>query len=69
MSLVLNVEILGEFKKLTAATQGAQKQLTGLQATTQKISSKIGSAFATIGAGLSFAFIARELKEASKAAV
>lgn len=69
MSLVLNVEILGEFKKLTAATQGANKQLTGLQSATQKISSQIGKAFATIGAGLSFALITRELKEAAKAAV
>ena len=69
MSLVLNVEILGEFKKLTAATQGAQKQLTGLQGATAKISSSIGRAFAGIGAGLSFVFITRELKEAAKAAV
>jgi hypothetical protein len=69
MSLVLNVEILGEFKKLTAATQGANKQLTGLQTATQKISSGIGRAFAGIGVGLSFAFITRELKDAAKAAV
>jgi cell fate (sporulation/competence/biofilm development) regulator YmcA (YheA/YmcA/DUF963 family) len=69
MSLVLNVEILGEFKKLTAATQGANKQLSGLQGTASKISSGIGKAFATIGVGLSFAVITRELKEAAKAAV
>jgi hypothetical protein len=69
MSLVLNVEILGEFKKLTAATQGANKQLSGLQGTAKKISSGIGKAFATIGVGLSFAFISRELEQASKAAV
>lgn len=69
MSLVLNVEILGEFKKLTAATQGATKQLSGLQGTTQKISAGMGKAFAAIGAGLSFGLIARELKEAAKAAV
>jgi len=69
MSLVLNVEILGEFKKLTAATQGANKQLSGLQGTAKKISSGIGKAFATIGVGLSFAFIARELEQAAKAAV
>jgi hypothetical protein len=69
MSLVLNVEILGEFKKLTAATQGANKQLSGLSGTASKISKSIGRAFATIGVGLSFAFITRELKEASKAAV
>ena len=69
MSLVLNVEILGEFKKLTAATQGANKQLSGLQGTASKISSGIGKAFAAIGVGLSFAVITRELKEAAKAAV
>jgi hypothetical protein len=69
MSLVLNVEILGEFKKLTSATQGAQKQLTGLQNVSQKISAGIGRAFATIGAGLSFVVLTRELKEAAKAAV
>jgi len=69
MSLVLNVEILGEFKKLTAATQGANKQLSGLQSATQKISSGIGKAFAGIGVGLSFAFITRELQDAAKAAV
>jgi hypothetical protein len=69
MSLVLNVEILGEFKKLTAATQGANKQLSGLQGTAKKISTGIGRAFATIGVGLSFAIITRELKEAAKAAV
>jgi hypothetical protein len=69
MSLVLNVEILGEFKKLTAATQGANKQLQGMQGAAKKISSGIGKAFATIGVGLSFAFIARELEQASKAAV
>jgi hypothetical protein len=69
MSLVLNVEILGEFKKLTAATQGANKQLQGMQGAAKRISSGIGKAFATIGVGLSFAFIARELEQASKAAV
>lgn len=69
MSLVLNVEILGEFKKLTAATQGANKQLSGLQGTATKISSGIGKAFAAIGVGLSFTVITRELKEAAKAAV
>jgi len=68
MSLVLNVEILGEFKKLTAATQGANKQLSGLQGTAKKISTNIGRAFATIGVGLSFAIITRELEQAAKAA-
>jgi hypothetical protein len=69
MSLVLNVEILGEFKKLTAATQGASTQLSGLQKSAQTISRNIGRAFATIGLGLSFAVIVNGLKDASKAAV
>jgi hypothetical protein len=69
MSLVLNVEILGEFKKLTAATQGASKQLGGLQKGAQTISRNIGRAFANIGLGLSFAVIVNGLKDASKAAV
>lgn len=69
MSLVLNVEILGAFKNLTTATQGASKQLSGLQSTASKISSSMGKAFATIGIGLSFAVITRELKEAAQAAV
>jgi hypothetical protein len=69
MSLVLNVEILGEFKKLTSATQGANKDLAKLQGTAKKISAGIGRAFATIGIGLSFAVITRELKDAAQAAV
>jgi hypothetical protein len=40
-----------------------------MQGAAKKISSGIGKAFATIGVGLSFAFIARELEQASKAAV
>lgn len=69
MSLVLNVEILGEFKKLTQATKGAGGDLTGLGDTAKKISSGIGKAFAAIGIGLSFAAITRELKEATEAAI
>lgn len=69
MSLVLNVDILGEYKQLTAATKGAQTQLTNLNKRTQKISSSINSAFAAIGIGLSFKVIANELEEASKAAI
>lgn len=69
MSLVLNVEILGEFRKLTEATNGANKQLSGLSGTAQNISKKIGRAFALIGVGLSFTAIVKGLKDASKAAV
>jgi hypothetical protein len=69
MSLVLNVEILGEFKKLTQATKGAQGDLTGMGKTASKISAGIGKAFAAIGIGLSFKVIANELQEATKAAI
>ena len=69
MSLVLNVEILGEFRNLTKATQGAQGQLAGMNQKIGSFSKFAKSAFASIGVGLSFAFIARELTEAAKAAV
>lgn len=68
MSLVLNVEILGEFKKLTDATKGSEKQLTGLQKTASGISKKINGAFAAIGIGLSFTGIVRGIKSVSEAA-
>jgi hypothetical protein len=69
MSLVLNVEILGEFKKLTSASKGAQTELQGLNKKISGFASSAGKAFASIGVGLSFALIARELGEATKAAV
>lgn len=69
MSLVLNVEILGEFKKLTSATKGAQGDLNSMGKAASKISAGIGKAFAAIGIGLSFKVIANELQEATKAAI
>lgn len=69
MSLVLNVEILGEFKKLTQATKGAAGDLDGMGEKASKISKGIGKAFAAIGIGLSFKVIANELEEATKAAI
>lgn len=69
MSLVLNVEILGEFKKLTQATSGAQDSLGDMNKRAQSVSKSISRAFAAIGIGLSFKMIANELKEASKAAI
>jgi hypothetical protein len=67
-TLALNVEILGEFKKLTAATQGANNTLTGMQKSAQKVSSNIKKAFLTIGVGLSFAAIAKGFKDSTQAA-
>jgi hypothetical protein len=67
--LALNVEILGQFSKLTAATKGATGQLTGLSKTAKSISSTMNKAFGVIGVGFSLGFLKRELTEASKAAI
>jgi hypothetical protein len=69
MSLVLNVEILGEFKKLTAATTGAGKDLKGLNTNAGKISKSINGALATIGVGFSLAFLIDQFKDSTKAAI
>jgi hypothetical protein len=69
MSLVLNVEILGEFKKLTQATRGAESQLQTMGKKAATISKSINRAFAGIGIGLSFTILAREIGQATKAAV
>lgn len=69
MSLVLNVEILGEFKKLTAATQGAAKDLNGLSGTVGKISKGMKTALGAIGLGFSLGVVIDQLKQASKAAI
>jgi hypothetical protein len=68
-TLALNVEILGQFSKLTEATKGATGQLTGLSKTASSISSGMNKAFAAIGLGFSLGFLKRELTEASKAAI
>jgi len=69
MSLVLNVEILGEFKNLTAATKGAQTQLQQMNKRASTVSRGITKAFAAIGIGFSLGVIKRELEEAARAAV
>jgi hypothetical protein len=69
MSLVLNVEILGEFKNLTAATKGAESQLAAMNKKAQTVSRSIAAAFAAVGLTISFRAIANELEEATKAAV
>ena len=69
MSLVLNVEILGEFKKLTQATNGAAKDLKGLNGTVSSISKGMKNALAAVGLGFSLGVVVRELKEATKAAI
>lgn len=69
MSLVLNVEILGEFKKLTSATQGAAKDLGSLNSTVSKVSRGMKTALAAVGLGFSLSVVVNQLKEASKAAI
>lgn len=69
MSLVLNVEILGEFKKLTSATQGAGKDLRGLNTTAGKISKGINGALGAIGVGFSLAFLVGQFKDSTEAAI
>lgn len=63
MSLVLNVEILGEYKKLTQATKGASKQLQGLNKTTSKISGLMSSSLAAIGVGFSLNAVVNGIKD------
>jgi hypothetical protein len=69
MSLVLGVEILGEFKNLTAATKGAQSQLTAMNKKAASVSKAISGAFAAIGVGFSLRIITQQLEEAAKAAI
>jgi hypothetical protein len=69
VSLVLNVEILGEFKKLTAATTGAGRDLKGLKTNSDKISRGINTALATIGVGFSLKFLIDQFKESTDAAI
>lgn len=69
MSLVLNVEILGEFKKLTQATTGAGGDLKKLNGTAKTISSGINRTLGTIGLGFSLAIVIDQFKQASEAAI
>jgi hypothetical protein len=68
-TLALNVEILGEFKKLTAATKGAEGNLAGLNKTASSISSGMIKALGAIGVGFSLGFIKNEFEQAAKAAI
>ena len=68
-NLILNVEILGEFKKLTQATKGAESNLSSLNKKAAGISKAMIGAFAAIGIGFSLRSITNELEQAAKAAV
>ena len=67
MSLVLNVEILGEYKNLAKATKGAQGSFDKLGANFAKVGKNIAKVTAGIGIGLGVA-IASQIKPAIDAA-
>ena len=68
MSLVLQVDILGEYKNLTAATKGAQNQLSQLNKRTQSISRGMRNALAAIGIGFSLRTVINGIQESVQAA-
>jgi hypothetical protein len=68
MSLVLNVEILGEFKKLTTATQGAQSSLERLQSGVGSIAKGIGRTVGALAVTLGFTSIVQGFKDSVQAA-
>lgn len=67
MSLVLNVEILGEFKKLTQATKGAESSLGKLNKTTSTISKTMISTLGAIGVGFTLGKVVGGIKDAISA--
>jgi len=67
MSLVLNVEILGEYKKLSQATKGAETTISKLGTKFASIGKNIAKVTAGIGLGLGAA-VASQIKPAIDAA-
>lgn len=68
MSLILNVEILGEFQKLTKATQGAENSLKGLQDKVSGFATNISRIVGALGITLGFTAIVQGAKDAVNAA-
>jgi hypothetical protein len=68
MSLVLNVEILGEFRKLTSATQGAQSTLQGLQDRVSGFATNISRVVGALGISLGFHALVQGAKDTVAAA-
>jgi hypothetical protein len=67
-TLALNVEILGEFKKLTNATKGAEGSLAKLNDKVNSVSSGIGKAIGGLAVALGFTGIVSGLKDAVRGA-
>lgn len=68
-TLVLGVELIGEFKKLADAVKGGTKSLGSLDDNAKKISKGINTALGAIGVGFSLAAITNQFKESTKAAI
>ena len=68
MALNLEVNILGDYKKLTKATKGAEKGLTRFGKHGASISKKLGRAFAGLGGAFAAAKIGHFMLDAAKAA-
>jgi hypothetical protein len=69
MSMILNVEILGEFRKLTQATEGAAKDLQGLNGKIGGFSSSAKKLLGGLAAGFSFSALVNGLETVTKAAI
>jgi type IV secretory pathway VirB2 component (pilin) len=67
-TLALNVEILGEFKNLTNATQGAANSLKGLEGKVQGFASNISRVVGALGISLGFTALVQGAKDAVAAA-
>jgi hypothetical protein len=67
-TLALNVEILGEFKKLTNATKGAEGTLGKLNDKVNSVSKGIGRAIGGLAVALGFTGIVSGLKDAVRGA-
>lgn len=67
-TLALNVEILGEFKKLTAATQGAEGSLKGLQDKVSGFATNITKIVGALGITLGFNALIQGAKDSVLAA-
>lgn len=67
-TLALNVEILGQFKNLTAATQGAESNLKGLQNQVGRFASNITRIAGTLGLAFGFSALVNGAKQSVQAA-
>jgi|688.fasta_scaffold143730_2 hypothetical protein len=67
-TLALNVEILGEFKKLTSATQGAENSLKGLQDKVGGFATNITRIVGALGITLGFSALIQGAKDSVEAA-